>query len=43
MNLIRGEKKNFFDNIGARDLTDKKAFWKTVKQVKQVRYNQNLK
>ena len=31
MTLIRREKKNFFNNVGTRDLTDKKAFWKTVK------------
>ena len=31
VNLIRREKKNFFNNISARDITDNKIFWKTVK------------
>ena len=30
MSLIRWEKKNFFNNISTRDITDK-TFWKTVK------------
>ena len=29
--LIRREKKNFFNNISTRDITDNKTFWKTVK------------
>ena len=29
--LIRQEKKNFFNNISTRDITDNKTFWKTVK------------
>ena len=29
--LIRGEKKNFFNNISTGDITDNKTFWKTVK------------
>ena len=28
---IRREKKNFFNNISTRDITDNKTFWKTVK------------
>ena len=31
MGLIRREKKNVFDNISTRDITDNKTFWKTVK------------
>ena len=31
MSLIRREKKNFFDNISTRDITDNKTFWKTAK------------
>ena len=31
MSLIRWEKKNFFNNISTRDITDNKTFWKTVK------------
>ena len=31
MSLIRREKKNFFNNISTRDITDNKTFWKTVK------------
>ena len=29
--LIRREKKNFFNNISTRDVTDNKTLWKTVK------------
>ena len=28
MSLIRREKKNFFNNISTRDITDNKTFWK---------------
>ena len=31
MSLIRREKKNFFNNISTRDITDNETFWKTVK------------
>ena len=31
VSLIRREKKNFFNNISTRDITDNKTFWKTVK------------
>ena len=31
VSLIRWEKKNFFNNISTRDITDNKTFWKTVK------------
>ena len=31
VSLIRQEKKNFFNNISTRDITDNKTFWKTVK------------
>ena len=31
MSLIRREKKNVFNNISTRDVTDNKTFWKTVK------------
>ena len=31
MSLIRREKKNFFNNINTRDITNNKTFWKTVK------------
>ena len=31
VNLIRGQKKNFFSNINTNDITDNKTFWKTVK------------
>ena len=31
MSLIRRKKKNFFNNISTRDITDNKTFWKTVK------------
>ena len=31
VSLIRREKKNFFNYIITRDLTDNKTFWKTVK------------
>ena len=31
MGLIRREKKNFFNNISTREITDNKTFWKTVK------------
>ena len=31
VSLIRREKKNFFNNISTRDITDNKIFWKAVK------------
>ena len=31
VSLIRLEKKNFYNNINTRDITDKKTLWKTVK------------
>ena len=31
VSLIRREKKNFFNNISACDITDNETFWKTVK------------
>ena len=31
VSLIRREKKNFFNNINTRDITNNKTFWKTVK------------
>ena len=31
MSLIRQEKKNFFNNVSTRGITDNKTFWKTVK------------
>ena len=31
VSLIRREKKNFFNNISTRNITDNKTFWKTVK------------
>ena len=31
VSLIWREKKNFFNNISARDITGNKTFWKTVK------------
>ena len=31
VSLVRWEKKNFFNNISTRDITDNKTFWKTVK------------
>ena len=31
VSLIRREKRNFFNNISTRDITDNKTFWKTVK------------
>ena len=31
VSLIRREKKNFFNNVSTRDITDNKTFWKTVK------------
>ena len=31
VSLIRWEKKNFFNNINTRDITNNKTFWKTVK------------
>ena len=31
VSLIRQEKKNFFNNISTRDITDNKTFLKTVK------------
>ena len=31
VSLIRREKKNFFNNISTRDITDNKTFWKTEK------------
>ena len=31
MSLIRREKKNFFNNISTRDITDNNTFWKTAK------------
>ena len=31
VSLIRREKKNFFNNISTRYITDNKTFWKTVK------------
>ena len=31
VSLIRQEKKNFFNNISTRDITDNKTFWKTEK------------
>ena len=31
MSLIRREKKNFFNSIGTRNITDNKIFWKAVK------------
>ena len=31
VSLIRWEKKNVFNNINVRDITDNKTFWKTVK------------
>ena len=31
MGLISREKKNFFNNISTRDITDNKTFWKKVK------------
>ena len=33
VSLIRREKKNFFNNICTRDITDNKTFWKTVKHL----------
>ena len=31
VSLIRQEKKNFFNNISTRNITENKTFWKTVK------------
>ena len=31
VSLIRREKKNFFNNISTRDITDNKTFWRTGK------------
>ena len=31
VSLIRRKKKNFFNNINTRDITNNKTFWKTVK------------
>ena len=31
VSLVRREKKNFFNNISTRDITDNKTFWETVK------------
>ena len=31
VSLIRRKKKNFFNNISTREITDNKTFWKTVK------------
>ena len=31
MSLIRRKKKNFFNNISTRDITDNQTFWKTMK------------
>ena len=43
VSLFRREKKDFFNNISTRDITDNKTFWKTVKPFLQTRYKQNLK
>ena len=31
VNLIRREKRKYFDNLNVKDVTDKKTFWKTIK------------
>ena len=43
VSLIRREKKNIFDNISTRDITDDKTFWKTVKPLFSDKVKQNLK
>ena len=31
VNLLRKEKKNFFENLVTKNISDNKVFWKTVK------------
>ena len=33
MSLIRPERKQFFNNISTRDITDNKTFWETAKRL----------
>ena len=42
VSLIRREKKNFFNNISTRDITDNKTFWKTVKPLFTDKIQTNL-
>ena len=42
VSLIRREKKNFFNNISTRDITDNKTFWKTVKPLFTDKIKTNL-
>ena len=43
VSLTRWEKKNFFNDISTHDITDNKAFWKTVKALFTDKYKQNIK